>query len=121
MHGVHDQPIIKIGHYILAETLGIGSFGKVKSTLTIAISCEIELRLSVNDWTWFIFFTISRHSSIDWAQSGCQNIESSEDQKFRCGRQNQTRNSKFKVISTSAYHQTVRVMIHEMTQSTGFV
>lgn len=26
-----NQPPIKIGHYILAETLGIGSFGKVKS------------------------------------------------------------------------------------------
>ena len=25
------QPPIKIGHYLLAETLGIGSFGKVKS------------------------------------------------------------------------------------------
>ena len=27
----NDQPIVKIGHYILGETLGIGSFGKVKS------------------------------------------------------------------------------------------
>ncbi len=26
-----NQPPIKIGHYLLAETLGIGSFGKVKS------------------------------------------------------------------------------------------
>jgi hypothetical protein len=26
-----NQPPIKIGHYVLAETLGIGSFGKVKS------------------------------------------------------------------------------------------
>lgn len=26
-----DQPIVKIGHYVLGETLGIGSFGKVKS------------------------------------------------------------------------------------------
>jgi len=26
-----DQPIVKIGHYVLGETLGIGSFGKVKT------------------------------------------------------------------------------------------
>lgn len=29
----NDQPIVKIGHYILGETLGVGSFGKVKSKL----------------------------------------------------------------------------------------
>lgn len=26
-----QQPLIKIGHYILGETLGVGTFGKVKS------------------------------------------------------------------------------------------
>ncbi|XP_074601312.1 AMP-activated protein kinase alpha subunit [Brevipalpus obovatus] len=26
-----DQPLIKIGHYILGETLGVGTFGKVKT------------------------------------------------------------------------------------------
>ena len=26
-----DQPIVKIGHYVLGETLGVGTFGKVKS------------------------------------------------------------------------------------------
>lgn len=25
------QPLVKIGHYILGETLGVGTFGKVKS------------------------------------------------------------------------------------------
>lgn len=27
-----DKPQIKIGHYILQDTLGVGSFGKVKGT-----------------------------------------------------------------------------------------
>jgi len=27
----HQAPLIKIGHYILGETLGVGTFGKVKS------------------------------------------------------------------------------------------
>jgi serine/threonine protein kinase, putative len=27
----HQTPLIKIGHYILGETLGVGTFGKVKS------------------------------------------------------------------------------------------
>lgn len=26
------QPIVKIGHYTLGQTLGVGTFGKVKST-----------------------------------------------------------------------------------------
>lgn len=28
------QPIVKIGHYTLGQTLGVGTFGKVKSTYT---------------------------------------------------------------------------------------
>ena len=28
---VSPQPIVKIGHYILGQTLGVGTFGKVKS------------------------------------------------------------------------------------------
>lgn len=27
------QPPVKIGHYILGETLGVGTFGKVKSKI----------------------------------------------------------------------------------------
>lgn len=26
-----EKPLVKIGHYVLGETLGIGTFGKVKS------------------------------------------------------------------------------------------
>ena len=26
-----EKPLIKIGHYVLGETLGVGTFGKVKS------------------------------------------------------------------------------------------
>jgi len=26
-----QQPIVKIGHYTLGQTLGVGTFGKVKS------------------------------------------------------------------------------------------
>lgn len=29
--GVQPHPIVKIGHYVLGETLGVGTFGKVKS------------------------------------------------------------------------------------------
>lgn len=28
------QPIVKIGHYTLGQTLGVGTFGKVKSMYT---------------------------------------------------------------------------------------
>lgn len=31
------QPIVKIGHYTLGQTLGVGTFGKVKSMHTRAI------------------------------------------------------------------------------------
>lgn len=27
----HEKPLVKIGHYALGETLGVGTFGKVKS------------------------------------------------------------------------------------------
>ena len=26
-----EKPLVKIGHYVLGETLGVGTFGKVKS------------------------------------------------------------------------------------------
>lgn len=26
----YEKPVIKIGHYVLKETLGVGTFGKVK-------------------------------------------------------------------------------------------
>lgn len=29
------QPIVKIGHYTLGQTLGVGTFGKVKSMYTV--------------------------------------------------------------------------------------
>lgn len=29
------QPIVKIGHYTLGQTLGVGTFGKVKSAYII--------------------------------------------------------------------------------------
>jgi hypothetical protein len=28
---LQQQPTVKIGHYVLGETLGVGTFGKVKS------------------------------------------------------------------------------------------
>ncbi len=30
----NQQPIVKIGHYVLGQTLGTGTFGKVKSKLS---------------------------------------------------------------------------------------
>ena len=29
------QPLVKIGHYILGDTLGVGTFGKVKRKLIV--------------------------------------------------------------------------------------
>ncbi len=26
-----EKPLVKIGHYVMGETLGVGTFGKVKS------------------------------------------------------------------------------------------
>lgn len=31
MQSSQSQPIVKIGHYTLGQTLGVGTFGKVKS------------------------------------------------------------------------------------------
>lgn len=31
------QPIVKIGHYTLGQTLGVGTFGKVKSKYIIYV------------------------------------------------------------------------------------
>ena len=39
------QPIVKIGHYTLGQTLGVGTFGKVKSTCVYNI-VEILFLLS---------------------------------------------------------------------------
>jgi len=42
---------VKIGHYILGETLGVGTFGKVKSKLALLFGCgkkyAVCLRLGV--------------------------------------------------------------------------
>ena len=42
----NQQPSVKIGHYVLGDTLGVGTFGKVKSKfqigtqITYCISCD---------------------------------------------------------------------------------
>lgn len=33
-----EKPLVKIGHYALGETLGVGTFGKVKSKLFYILS-----------------------------------------------------------------------------------
>lgn len=37
------QPLMKIGYYILGETLGVGTFGKVKSEYNNLISIKVVL------------------------------------------------------------------------------
>lgn len=72
-----NQPPIKIGHYSLGETLGVGSFGKVKSKYLILLV--------------FIHLTdilFSCRSSDDQPQSGCKNTESTKNQVPRCCWQN---------------------------------
>ena len=36
-----EKPLIKIGHYVLGETLGVGTFGKVKSKDTFNLCLAI--------------------------------------------------------------------------------
>ena len=36
-----EKPLIKIGHYVLGETLGVGTFGKVKSKHSLNQSCYL--------------------------------------------------------------------------------
>lgn len=47
------QPIVKIGHYTLGATLGVGTFGKVKSKsnslyLIVGTSCAYILFIKVS-------------------------------------------------------------------------
>lgn len=34
-----EKPLVKIGHYVLGETLGVGTFGKVKSNHSSILVC----------------------------------------------------------------------------------
>lgn len=43
------QPIVKIGHYTLGQTLGVGTFGKVKSMWVIANLNRRSCRYLVTD------------------------------------------------------------------------
>lgn len=48
------QPIVKIGHYTLGPTLGVGTFGKVKSKLVLAIFI-LFICYSDDNGPYFIF------------------------------------------------------------------
>ena len=74
------QPLVKIGHYILGETLGVGTFGKVKSKDNCYVKCVFKTNSFFN----------SGKSSVDWPQSSSQDFESSENKKSRCSRENST-------------------------------
>ena len=39
-----SQPLLKIGHYVLGDTLGVGTFGKVKGSVSVACSDHKSLK-----------------------------------------------------------------------------
>ncbi len=80
-----EKPLVKIGHYALGETLGVGTFGKVKSMEIY--SCSPPFYILPH--SYFSQF-ISWRASTNRPQSGCQDFESSENKKPGCGGQNQT-------------------------------
>lgn len=49
-----EKPMIKIGHYVLGETLGVGTFGKVKSKF-IPKNKTSNLKNSVSSFSFFSF------------------------------------------------------------------
>lgn len=89
------QPIVKIGHYTLGQTLGVGTFGKVKSTyLYIYIYDLYDIKTL---YTVYIFsyniITYSWRTCFNKTQGCCEDSESSKNQKPGCCRQNSQGNT----------------------------
>lgn len=52
------QPIVKIGHYTLGQTLGVGTFGKVKSMTIIIFFHNALFNCKVSSLLLHVFFLI---------------------------------------------------------------
>lgn len=99
------QPIVKIGHYTLGQTLGVGTFGKVKSMCVHNIAQSFYTILLYLKLYTFSFDTIrSWGTCFDETQSCCEDFESSKNQEPRCRGQNSQRNTKSQALQTSSYH-----------------
>ena len=53
-----EKPLVKIGHYALGETLGVGTFGKVKSKISflfyIILHTNMCFAIHSKTFVWFI-------------------------------------------------------------------
>lgn len=56
-----EKPLVKIGHYVLGETLGVGTFGKVKS-ISMPFCFDKLIIVKKN----FICCIISWRAPVDW-------------------------------------------------------
>lgn len=56
-----EKPLVKIGHYVLGETLGVGTFGKVKSML--------QIHTLISQHFPFSYLMFSWRTSAYWSQS----------------------------------------------------
>jgi 5'-AMP-activated protein kinase catalytic alpha subunit len=55
---------IKIGHYILKETLGVGTFGKVKVGIHEATGYRVAIKVSFSLLAFNVFFQILNRNKI---------------------------------------------------------
>lgn len=58
IQGILQQPIVKIGHYTLGQTLGVGTFGKVKSDYLFLMNNYVTkfLPMQIYECQFFFFF-----------------------------------------------------------------
>ena len=47
-----EKPLVKIGHYVLGETLGVGTFGKVKSKCTLLFDINFVILSGYLIYSW---------------------------------------------------------------------
>jgi hypothetical protein len=93
--GGTPQPIVKVGHYTLGATLGIGTFGKVKSINWLRSCLKIYFKIFIqNSW----------RASGDQAQSGRQNPQQTKNQEFVGGGKNSSRNPKPQALQAPTHH-----------------
>lgn len=81
------QPIVKIGHYTLGQTLGVGTFGKVKSMYKHCLYNGKRKKDYTMCFSHVIAFVCSWGTCTDETQSCCEDFESPKNQKSRCCRQ----------------------------------
>lgn len=72
------QPIVKIGHYTLGQTLGVGTFGKVKSTYILSLPIYYY---STQNYAFSCDTVHSWRTCFNETQSRREDSESSENQE----------------------------------------